>query len=288
MIPTAALIWAAVAAVALVLIVRELSPSRPTLGVARRSTPVPLRHRGQWPQWLGARLQRQVGGVLRVPAEDLAVLGRDPVEHTGRQALYALGGLVFPQLLSAMLALVDALPPLFFPVVASLLLAAFAWLAVDVEVRRDAGKARKEFRFATASFLERAALTRAADAGAADALYRTAAVGDRWALERIRAALEGSRLSGDSPWEALAHLSREIGVPELARPADTFALAAYAGAPVYSTLQGQVRTLRVARRTDAKAEANQTSERMVIPLSGLAIVFLVFIGYPAFARVLSA
>lgn len=288
MIPTAALLWAAVAGVALVLVVRHLLPSRPALGAARRPAAAPLSQRGQWSQWLGARLLRRFGGLLRVPREDLALVARTPAEHTGRQVCYAVGGLVFPQVLTALLGLVGALPPLVFPVLFSLVLAAVGWLAVEVEVRREAARAREEFRFATASFLERAALTRAADAGAADALYRTAAVGDGWALERIRAALERSRLSGASPWESLAQLAKEIGVPELARPADTFALAGDAGATVYTTLRGQAKALRVAMLTDAKAEANRASERLMIPLSGLAIVFLLFIGYPAFARVMSA
>jgi tight adherence protein C len=287
-IPTAALIWAAVAGVALALVVLGLLPSRPVLGAAQRPAAAPLGRQSQWPQWVGSRLLRRFGGLLRVPREDLALVGRTPAEHTGRQVLYALGGLVFPQLLTALLALAGALPPLAFPVLFSLALAAVGWLAVEVEVRREAARAREEFRFATASFLERAALTRAADAGAADALYRTAAVGDGWALERIRTALERSRLSGASPWESLAQLATEIGVPELARPADTFALAGDAGATVYTTLRAQAKALRVAMLADAKAAANRASERLMIPLAGLAIVFLLFIGYPAFARVMSA
>jgi pilus assembly protein TadC len=287
MIPTEALVWSAIAGVALVLVVRELLPSRPKLGAGSRPAPTLAVRTGAWPEMLGARLLRSAGGLLRVPRQDLALLGQSPAAHTGRQVLYALGAMLFPQLLTALLALVGATPPLVFPVIVSLVLAAIGWLGVDVEVRKEAARAREEFRFATASFLDRAALTRAADAGAADALYRTAAVGDGWALERIREALEASRLSGTSPWEILAQLAHEIGVPELARPADTFALAGDAGATVYSTLRAQAQALRTAMLTDNKAAANRASEALVIPVAGLAIVFLIFIGYPALSRILS-
>jgi hypothetical protein len=187
----------------------------------------------------------------------------------------------------AMLALLGASPPVAWPLGGSLLFAAVGWLGVEAEVRKEAASARQEFRFAVASFLDRAALVRAADAGAADALYRTAALGNGWALERIRTALERARLSGASPWETLGQLAEEIGVSELARPANSFAVAGEVGGSIYGTLTAQAKTLRTAIKTDAKAAANQVSEKLVIPVSCLAILFLLFLLYPAVARVMS-
>lgn len=285
--PTFALVFAAVAGIALALAGLQLLPSRPVLGAAHRPIESPSTVRPGLPERIGARLLRAFGSVLRVPHRDLRLQGVSPAAHTGRQALYALGALLFPQFLTALVVLSGARPPLAVPVVGSLAFAVLGWVAVDVEARRKATTAREEFRYAVASFLDRAALTRDADAAASDALYRTAAVGDGWALARIRTALERARLSGDSPWQALAALGEEIGVPELQLPATTFALAGEEGATVSATLKSQARSLRGAMLADAKTKANEASEKLVIPLAGLAIVFLLFVGYPAFTRVLS-
>lgn len=286
--PTAVIVWSSIAAVAVVMAVQQVLPVKPAFGHARTRRVESARlDRRDVPEWIGAQVLRAFGETLRVPRKDLALVGTSPAAHTGRQALYALAGLVFPSLVTVLMATVGAAPPIVVPVAVSLLCAVGFALAVDIEVRRKAARAREEFRYAAASFLERAALARAANTGAAVALDRTAAVGDGWALERIRAAIEPSRLSGTNPWDALRDLAEEIGVPELARPAETLALAGEKDASVYTTLRAQSRALRVAMLTDAKATANQASERLVVPVTGLAILFLIFIGYPAFARILT-
>ncbi len=45
-------------------------------------------------------------------------------------------------------------------------------------------------------------------------------------------------------------------------------------------------SLRQRRMSEAEAEANESSERMVLPLVLLGMGFLLFLGYPAVSRVL--
>ncbi|MFB7763689.1 type II secretion system F family protein [Streptomyces xiamenensis] len=291
--PVAAMTFSMIAAVALVLLVRAVLPSAPALSQARRpdrsvAAGVLLPSGQPLAVWVGVRILRSATGALRARPQDLRILDISPAAHIGRQALYALGALVFPAFLTALMTAVGAPPPVAMPVIGSLFFAALVWLLVDYDVRKQAGLAREEFRQAAASFLDRAALTRQSSAGASDALVRTAAVGDSPACVRIRTAVEEARLSGETTWAALAALGRDIGVDELAGPADTLALAGEEGATVTTTLQGQARVLRNAITTDAKAAANRASEKMVLPVTGLAFLFLLFLGIPAFTRVMGS
>lgn len=274
-----------------------LMPTRPRLGYAHTTrslaAPAAAVPGGGQPaggyERIGEQLLRRAGGLLRVSAQDLAVLERTPAAHVGRQAGLSVAVFVVLQVLAALSALSPALPvPFAVPVGASLIAAVLVWFGADAEARRDAAARRVEFRLVVASLLERAALTRAANVGPLDALARVAEVGDSWPCRQIRAALERARLAGASPWQALADLSEQTGVKELARPAQTFALAGEASATIQTTLQAQAHTLRAALATDAKARANTVTERMVWPVAGLTLTFMVAIGYPAAATILGS
>jgi type II secretion system (T2SS) protein F len=278
----------------LALVIAELLPSRPdmrsvaaalepsdSLGPAPTSEAEPLAQR------VGARLLRVSADLVRVPAADLAVLGISRARHLGSQALWALGGLLAPQVLTVLLALGGAGGLVVLPLFASLLIAAALWVNADVDVRGRAGRRRGEARFVIASFLERAALERAADASAVDALQRAAAVGDSWVSERIRATLRGAVLSGITPWQALRQLAVDLDIPELARPADAFALAGEEGAAVYDALTAQAAALRDALRGQARAAAGEASTRMVLPVTCLVFLLMGLILYPAVTRIVA-
>ncbi|MFD5066179.1 hypothetical protein ACFWNO_48995, partial [Streptomyces sp. NPDC058394] len=86
-------------------------------------------------------------------------------------------------------------------------------------------------------------------------------------------------LAGVTVWDALKQLGEELDIPELTRPADTLALAGD-GAAVYTTLQAQARQLRVAILSDAKAQANEASTSMVLPVTFAVLLMLVFVILP--------
>ena len=299
MISTFALLCGAGTGIAVALAVRELVPARPDLVDAlRRLDP----HRSPAPdpapasrtratamsERVGERLLAVLGDTVRPPYRDLDLLRISPAGHLGTKALWALGGLLFPQVLLILLTLAGVSLSFTVPGIASLAAGVLLWLQPTAEVKRAAAGARREFRYAVASYLERVELARAARSGAAQALSRAAAVGDSWTFIRLRTRLEQAQLAGISAWEALRDLADELGVPELARPAETLALAGEDGASVRATLQAQSLQLRAALLADAKAEANASSEAMILPVVALVVLMMLFVGYPAAVQILSS
>ncbi|MFF3159294.1 type II secretion system F family protein [Streptomyces sp. NPDC057910] len=236
---------------------------------------------------VGGRLLDELGGRLALPMKDLSLLRKSPAEFLGRRVLFSLGGLLFPQLFQALMALAGAPFPYVIPLFLSLGLAALMWIWPRVELRREAAASRLIVRHAVASYLERVALARIANSGAAQALTKTAEVGDGFIFARMRRVFAQADLSGVTVWDALKQLGDELDIPELTRPADTLALAGE-GAAVYTTLQAQARQLRVALLADAKSQANAASAAMVLPVTFAVILMLAFVMIPLTATILGS
>ncbi|MCX4515946.1 type II secretion system F family protein [Streptomyces sp. NBC_01619] len=297
MIPMDAVLPAAAAGALLGLAVRSLWPARPDLTAALErldagKTAPALDSAGTvasgtLPERVGGRLLGEFGGHLTLPVKDLNLLRISPAEHLGKRVLFALYGLLLPQLVQALLALAGAPFPYALPAVVSLGLAALFWFWPAREVARDAAAARLVVRHAAASYLERVALARVANSGAAQALAQTAQVGDGFIFERMRQVFHQADLAGITPWDALKQLGDELDTPELTRPADTLALAGD-GAAVYATLQAQARQLRIALLSDAKAKANAASAAMVLPVTFGVILMLIFVMVPVTVTILAS
>ncbi|WP_046500625.1 type II secretion system F family protein [Streptomyces odonnellii] len=297
MIPMEAMLPAAAAGALIGLAVRAAWPAKPDLASAldrldaSKFTPAlpgtAPAVTGSLPERVGARLLREVGGRITLPVKDLNLLRISPAEHLGRRVLFTLYGLLLPQLLQALLALAGTPFPFTVPVFFSLLLGVLFWVWPGRDVARDAAAARLVVRHSAASYLERVALARVANSGAAQALTQTAEVGDGWIFVRMRQAFRQADLAGVTPWEALKQLGDELDIPELTRPADTLALAGD-GAAVYATLQAQARQLRIALLTDAKAQANAASAAMVLPVTFGVILMLTFVMIPVTITILGS
>ncbi|MFF6888625.1 type II secretion system F family protein [Streptomyces sp. NPDC012421] len=270
---------------------RDLASALDRLDVAKTGGPTvasaaPV-STGSLPERVGTRLLGEFGGRITLPAQDLALLRISPAEHLGKRVLFSLYGLLLPQVLQGLLALAGSPLPFVMPAFVSLALAALFWLWPGKEVARDAAAARRVVRHAAASYLERVALARIANSGAAQALTETAQVGDGWIFARMRQVFHQADLAGVTVWDALKQLGDELGIPELTRPADTLALAGE-GAAVYTTLQAQARQLRIALLSDAKAEANAASAAMVLPVTAGVILMLTFVMIPVTITILGS
>jgi len=130
-------------------------------------------------------------------------------------------------------------------------------------------------------------VTLAGGAGVDSAVRDAAAVGRGWAFTRIRAALEGARLTRTTPWSGLRRLGDEVGVAELAELAASVGLAGTEGARVRASLAAKARGLRTHQLTDAESDAQSATERLALPVTVLFLGFLIFIGYPALMLVLA-
>ncbi|MFE4873493.1 type II secretion system F family protein [Streptomyces sp. NPDC056682] len=298
MIPLTAVVPAAAAGALIGLAVKAAWPAKPDLTAVldrldAAKAPAPLTATTQsastssLAEKVGARLLSELGGRLTLPMKDLALLRKSPAEHLGKRALFALGGLLVPQLFQALMAAAGTPFPYVIPVFLSLGLAALFWVWPGVELRREAAATRLVVRHAVASYLERVALARIANSGAAQALTRTAEVGDGWIFARMRQVFAQADLSGVTVWDALKELGEELDIPELTRPADTLALAGE-GAAVYTTLQAQARQLRIALLSDSKAQANAASAAMILPVTFGVILMLTFVMIPITITILGS
>ncbi|MFD5425620.1 type II secretion system F family protein [Streptomyces sp. NPDC127084] len=298
MIPLEAVLPAAAAGALIGLAIRSLMPARrdlvsalDRLDVAKTSGPLlpsaTPKGTGGLPERVGTRLLGEFGERITLPTKDLALLRISPAEHLGKRFMFALGALLAPHLLNALLALAGAPWPFAVPTILSLALAGLFWFWPGKEVARDAAAARLVVRHAAASYLERAALARIANSGAAQALTQTAEVGNSFIFVRMRQVFHQADLAGVTPWDALKQLGDELDIPELTRPADTLALAGD-GAAVYTTLQAQARQLRIALLSDAKAQANAASAAMILPVTAGVILMLIFVMIPITITILGS
>ncbi|MER6734662.1 type II secretion system F family protein [Streptomyces puniciscabiei] len=297
MIPLNVIAPAAAAGVLLGLGVRAAWPAKPDLtsvldrlDASKVPTALPTDApvaTGSLPERVGTRLLADFGDRIALPMRDLNLLRISPAEHLGKRFLFALYGLIIPQLLQAMLALAGAPFPYVVPAGLSLGLAALFWLWPGREVAKEAAEARLIVRHAAASYLERVALARVANSGAAQALTDTARVGENFIFERMRQVFHQADLSGVTPWDALKQLGEELDIPELTRPADTLALAGD-GAAVYTTLQAQARQLRIALLSDQKAKANEASAAMILPVTFGVILMITFVMIPLTITILGS
>ncbi|WP_249402310.1 hypothetical protein [Streptomyces sp. YIM 121038] len=234
----------------------------------------------------GEQILAAHGHRLSLPRSDLDLLGLSPAAHIGSKVVGAVLALVMVQLAGVAAVLAGFGLSLALPVLGSLAFAAYIWIDADRQVRRKARRARLEARYAIASFLERAQLERGANIGPEAAVQRTAEVGDHWVLARISAALKRAELAGVPQWEALTQLGEQLGIPELAAPAESFSLAGE-GASISKALATQALLLRQRLLTDREAEAHAASERMVVPGTVLFTVVLAMFAYPAFSALTS-
>jgi Flp pilus assembly protein TadB len=133
-------------------------------------------------------------------------------------------------------------------------------------------------------FLDLVVLALAGGLGIEGALHAAAGISDSPVSLQLVGALDVARDSGDTPWEALAGLGRELGVTELVELASAVNLAGTEGARIKSTLAAKAASIRRHELAEAETDANTITDRLFIPGVLLLVGFLIFIGYPAVAR----
>jgi len=149
----------------------------------------------------------------------------------------------------------------------------------------EAKTARRQARRALCSFLDLVILGLAAGMGIESALLTAAQVGESDMARRMHAVLTICRATGEPPWEALARLGSVLGVEELCEVAAAAGLAGLEGARIRQTLAARAATMRSHEMARAEADANDVTERLFLPGAVLLVGFLLFVGYPAFARI---
>lgn len=300
------LVWAALggatAGFGVTLILRELLPAEPQLAAALDRLQPPKLTRTAVPVDLGgaepagtSSLETRVGlrllrllrdaPFVRIPERELNLLRRPVAQHLGQKVLMGLLGLLFPTVFTVVVALVGLSLPIAAPALGGLALGAVLFAVPDAEVQRKAAAARQEFARAVSAFIDLTALERTAGVGPYQALTQAATVGGNWVFIRLREELGRAELSGVAPWEALHGLDEELGLPELSDVADIMRMCGEHDTAVVDTLRARSRGLRVALLTQEQTRANEQSERMVMPVAMLGLIFLSLLGAPAILRI---
>lgn len=233
------------------------------------------------------RSLRRAGLPVAATRRDLATIDKPTDVHLAEQATAALFGVLLPPVAATLLAFGGIGTGLVVPVFASLVLGAAGFLAPEFSVRGDAAKHRAAFRDALSSFLDLVVISLASGAGVDQALDEAAQIGTGPAYMELRYALAEARLARIPPWDILAVLGRRVAVPELQQLAASVGLAGTEGARVRASLRSRAVSLRERQLTDAEGDANAATERMALPIVALFAGFLIFLGYPAVAAVLS-
>lgn len=241
---------------------------------------------GRWGR-PSVRLLRRAGLPVATTRRDLATLGKSTTMHLAEQTTATVLGLLLPLAASMLLAAGGiGLGP-----VLSLGLAvagaAGGFLAPEIAVRTEAHRRRVSFRHALGSYLNLVTVALAGGAGVDQALDDAAAVGHGDTFTDLRDALTEARLARIPPWDTLAALGDRVGVDQLHQLAASVSLAGTEGAAVRTSLTSRAQALRTRQLTDADAEASAATERMSLPVVCLFAGFLLFLGAPAVAAVLT-
>jgi len=265
-----------------------LAPSPPPLRSAlldlhRRSRRAALADRGpllRLAESLGAR--RLVRPGIRA---DLAITDRDESWLLSSALLSGLCGLGLGPALALVFFSAGVALPWGLPVVVSIVAGPIAAGAQVLSLRAEASKRRQDFAFALSAYLDLVVVSMAAGRGTEGALAVAASSGSGSAFEALRTALDGGRLRGIAPWDALDELGESLGVQELSGLAASIRLAGASGAKVRASLAARAKALRERGLAESRAAAESETERMSVPVVLLVLGFIVLIGYPAVVQI---
>lgn len=232
---------------------------------------------------LGERIEAEAtarGWTFTRTRADLAVMNRTFARHMGTKVLFALFGLIWFPLIFLVVGIGGAQ----VPIVVGLASAAIFFFFPDLQLRREAEKRRRDFRHVMGSFLDLVAMNLAGGRGLPEALMAASSIGEHWAMIRIRQALSNARIVGITPWEGIAQLGRDLGVEELRDLASALALAGDEGAKIRASLMSRAESLRRKELADVEGTAGESSQSMLLAQMLLALAFMIFLVYPALAR----
>jgi len=237
---------------------------------------------------VGRVLDSRWAGHRRVERarSDLEITGTTPEAFVSRIVVLAGCCALGPLVLWLLATMAGLEPP---TVAAALCVVVGVPTAVALPVAgliRRATDRRRHFRVVIGSFVDLVVLSLAGGVGIDGALHTAAQVSTDWAAQRMGRVLLAARDGGAAPWVALEALGRELWLPELVELATTVQLAGTEGARIRESLTARSASLRRHEQADAESAANAMTERLFLPGALLLLGFLLFIGYPAFQRIL--
>jgi len=236
-----------------------------------------------WRALLPVRVMALAQRYLGAASQDLNILGISGAELAGRKAALALGGLLGPPVLFAVLLVAGVDLPALLLAGLSVGLGVLGWVIPSRQVGERAALAREEFLAALTAFLALVGLERQARGSPTEALEEASRISGAWPFVMIHTELLRAELAGQPPWDGLRDLGRRVGVEQLTNLADIVAAAAD-GAAVFETLLAEARNLRNAELSDQQERAGVAGEQLTLPAIVLATGFMMLVLYPALTR----
>jgi tight adherence protein C len=290
---TAALVLGALGGLALFLLVFALLPRRVTLAkqVAAFDAARPGPRSGSYLSDDESEFSRRLGsGLAAFCAEqgwefpslraNLSLIGKSFENYLATKVLLGVFGLLLGPILLLFARIAGFDIPFVIPVWLGLVLAIIFFFLPDLEVKQKSDARRRDFRHAIGSFLDLVSMNLAGGRGVPEALMAASEIGSGWALGRIRDALAGARLAGQTPWQALGQLGDEVRVDELRDLAAALSLVSEDGAKVRESLSARAASLRRRELADLEGQAGEKSQSMLVAQMLLVAGFLVFLTYP--------
>lgn len=155
-------------------------------------------------------------------------------------------------------------------------------------VRTRAEALRDELDLAVSVMLDLMNIQTAGGAGIETSLLSAVSLGDGWCFSGMRDCLAGAQASRSSYWDALVALGESVGCRSLVEVAHSARMAGEHGSRVRQTLASKSSSLRARNLARIEYRAQQRTEQMGLPMVVLFVSFLVFVGYPALARTMTA
>ncbi|WP_405055950.1 type II secretion system F family protein [Kribbella sp. NBC_01505] len=238
---------------------------------------------------LGSGLRRALDARgIQLPTSvraDLGISGRSLETHLATSLVGALVGFVVPFFVLLPLSVVTGSLPGIVPIWLAIVGALVGALLPTIQLRAVAADRRRDFRHVVSSFLDLVAMNLAGGRGVPEALSSASGISDGWAFVRIRDTLETARLQGVTPWAALGELGEEVSIDELRDLSAALALVAEDGAKVRDSLVARAVSMRRRELADTEGRAQARSQSMLMAQMLLCVGFLLFLTYPAVARV---
>ncbi len=217
---------------------------------------------------------------------DLALMGRTLGMFLATKVLLGLGLLLVVPIVWAILRSVGIPLPAAAPLAVGLVFGLLGFFLPDLALRGEAGTRRRDLRRVVGVFLDLVSMNLAGGRGLPEALLAASTVSDHWGLVRIRQSLANARLMGSTPWAALGDLGDQVGLEELRDLSGALSLAADDGAKIRSSLTARAATMRRKELADSEGQAGEKSQSMLVAQLLICAAFMLFLGYPAVARML--
>jgi Flp pilus assembly protein TadB len=268
----------------LVLLVRALRPGPVPLATALTDLNRPATSQGTsqtgdfgWRHRVAEATARLVdrGGL----ASRLRILDVTVEQHALTKVTLAAAGLALPVLVAAVAWAGGVAMPPGAVAVASIGLAAVAFVWPDIGLTDRIERRRRAFRHALSAYLDLVTILLAGGAGLETALHAAADSGDGWAFTEIRRALHGARIIGRTPWDGFADLGHQLGIDALVELAASAHLAGDQGARIRASLTAKADTLRAHQTAAIEAQAEAATEKMLLPVVALVVGMILFVGY---------